>query len=452
MLTRDKDFYRQFFQLLCMLVLQNVVVLSVNLLDNLMLGAYSETALAGAAAVNQLQFILQQIVMGIGDGIVVLGSQYWGQGRTEPIKKLSAIGLAAGLLVAGVLFLLVSAIPRGMLRLFTADDVIVDQGLAYLGILRFTYPFFTVTTILLATLRSVQTTVIAFLVSLNTLIVNGCLNYLLIAGHGGAPALGIRGAAIGTLTARVVECLLVLLFLARGDHKLRLLPRDYRHIDRPLLRDYVRVSTPIIVVAAMWGCSTALQTVILGHMEDGALAANSVAGTLFQILKVASVGAASAAAVVIGKTVGSGDLPKVRRYAHTLQVLFLAIGLLTSISLFLLRAPILGLYRLSPTTLQMADAFLLVLCVTCIGTSYQMPVLTGIVRGGGDTRFVMVNDLISIWGIVLPISFLAAFVFHWPPVAVVVCLNADQIFKCAAAAIKVNRFTWVRQLTAAEQP
>ena len=118
-----------------------------------------------------------------------------------------------------------------------------------------------------------------------------------------------------------------------------------------------------------------------------------------------------------------------------------------SVGLFLLKGPVLGFYKLSDETKSMADAFLLVLCVTGIGTAYQFPCLCGLIRGGGDTRFVMINDLISVWGIVLPLSFLAAFVFHWPPVAVVCCLNADQIFKCVVAAIKVNRYKWVKKLT-----
>ena len=133
-----------------------------------------------------------------------------------------------------------------------------------------------------------------------------------------------------------------------------------------------------------------------------------------------------------------------------MQFIFIAIGLLTSIVLYIIKTPILNLYDISEATRSYAESFILVLCVTCIGTSYQMPVLVGIVRGGGDSRFVLINDLISIWGIVLPLSFLAAFVFNWPPVAVVFCLNADQLFKCGAAAVKVNKFNWIKKLTRPE--
>ena len=223
--------------------------------------------------------------------------------------------------------------------------------------------------------------------------------------------------------------------------------RDLAAFDKSLLRDYFRTSVFIVIAAGMFGASTALQTVVLGHMNDIAIAANSVASTLFQLLKVAAVGASSAAAVIIGKRIGEGRNDRIKPYTVTLQIIFLSVGVLTSVFLNLLRLPILSLYDLSPETKSLASSYILVLCETCIGTAYEMPVLTGIVRGGGDTRFVFINDLISIWGIVLPMSFLAAFRFGWSPVAVLFCLNADQIFKCFVAFIKVNRYSWIKKMT-----
>ena len=447
LMTRDKSFYKSFFGLYWALVLQNVIVLSVNLADNIMLGGYSETALSGVAAVNQIQFILQQVTAGVGDGLVVLASQYWGQQRLDPIRRLTNIALAAGLGFAGLLFILVSFFPAGAVGLFTSDAAIIAEGVSYLSIIRFTYPIFALTTVLLASLRSVETVKIAFYVSISTLIINCCINYVLIYGKFGAPRMGAKGAAIGTLCARAVELCIVGLYVLFKEKKLRFTLRGFFAWDKSFAADYVRVSLPIIAVALMWGLSTSMQTVILGHMKASAIAANSVASTLFMLLKVMAVGASAAAAIVIGKTVGEGRMDKIKSYTKTLQILFLIIGLLMGVGLFLLKGPVLGFYKLSDETKSMADAFLLVLCVTGIGTAYQFPCLCGLIRGGGDTRFVMISDLISVWGIVLPLSFLAAFVFHWPPVAVVCCLNSDQIFKCAVAAIKVNRYKWVKKLT-----
>ncbi|MBQ7821818.1 MAG: MATE family efflux transporter [Clostridia bacterium] len=446
-MTRDRAFYKSFFKLFRMLVLQNVIVLSVNLADNIMIGSYSETALSGVAAVNQIQFLFQTIVSGCAEALVVLGSQYWGQNKTTPIKKAFSGAFLLAEVFAVVLFVLAACIPGDVVGLFSETDAIVESGVSYINVIKYTYPVFAATTVLLALLRTVETVKIAFYVSIMTLCTNVAINYTLIGGNFGAPALGEVGAAVGTLVARVLELIVVICYIIFKDKKLSFRFREMFNIDRVLFADYLRLSRSFVVVGALFGASTALQSVILGHMNDSAIAANSVATTLYQILKVAAIGAASAASVIIGKTVGTGNIGKVKEYSRTLQCMFVCIGLLTSAALFMLRIPILSLYDLSPETKAMANEFLLVLCVTCIGTAYQMPTCTGIIRGGGDANFVVKNDIISIWCIVIPVSFLAAFKFGAPPTAVVFLLNSDQIFKCAAAAIKVNRYNFIKKLT-----
>lgn len=448
MFTKDRSFYKTFFALCGTLVLQNIIVLGVNLADNVMIGGYSEISLSGVAAVNQIQFILQQIVNAVGDVVVVLASQYWGQKRLDPIRRISSIGVRIGLAISLVLFLLVSVFPGGTLKLFTNDAAIAAEGVRYLKLIRFTYPVFALTTVLLATLRSVETVKVALIVSVSTLLLNCGINYVLIYGHFGAPELGVMGAAIGTLVARCMELVIVVSYIAFKDRKLQLKWKHYLRFDRSLAKDYIRVGTPVIITAGLWGASNALQTVILGHMTANAIAANSMASTLYLTLKVGSVGAASAASIIIGKAIGADlGMKTIKQYTRTLQGLFLAIGACISIGLFFLRGPVLNLYNLSPETRDLANSFLLVLCVTGFGMSYQMPCLTGIIRGGGDTRFVLINDLISIWGIVLPCSAIAAFVLKLPPVVVVACLNSDQVFKCGAAAIRTNSYKWVKKLT-----
>ena len=432
------------------LVLQNVIVLSVGLADNVMLGSYSETSLSGAAAANQIQFFLQQIVCAVGDGLVVLGSQYWGQHRVEPIKKITSVAMKAGILFAVIMFILVSVFPRGAMLLFSTDEAVIAEGIRYLNIMRFSYVIFAITQVLLASLRSVETVKIAFYISIMSLIINCCINYLLIYGNFGFPEMGIVGAAIGTIVARCAEIVVVICYVSFKDKKLCLKISDFIKTDKLILKDYVKTALPIIAVGAMWGASVGQQSVILGHMEAEALTANSISSTVMQIIKTASVGSSSAAAIIIGKAVGAGNFGKIKDYTKTLQKMFIIIGIITSGILFGIKNPILSLYNLSDETMYLADRFLLVLCVTSIGTAYQMPTLTGIVKGGGDTKFVFYNDIVSIWCIVLPVSYLAAFVFNWSPLAVMICLNSDQIFKCGAAVIKVNRYKWVKSLTRAE--
>lgn len=446
-LTRDKSFYKQFFSLYWVLVLHNIIILGVNLADNIMIGSYSETALSGVGAINQVQFVFQQIVMSAGSGLVALSSQYWGQGRTKEIKILSACAMSVGVLTSVLLFTLALFVPEKIVGIFTPSTDIIAEGVRYIEIIKFTYPIFAITNILLASLRSVETVKIGFYVSLVTLVTNCSINFVLIEGRFGAPEMGVRGAAIGTLAARILELVIVAVYVFFVDKKLRLKVFDLFRFEKTLLRDYAKTAFPIILVGAMFGVNTALQSVILGHMSDSAIAANSMATTLYQTLKVAAVGASSATAVIVGKTIGMGDMKKLKEYVKTLQVMFVCIGVVISVTMFFVRTPILSLYNLSPETNALADAFLLVLCVTGFGMAYQMPTIVGIIQGGGDGMFVVKNDFVSLYCIVLPLSFLAAFVFKWSPVAVVLCLNLDQIFKGIPGFIKVNSYTWVKKLT-----
>ena len=203
----------------------------------------------------------------------------------------------------------------------------------------------------------------------------------------------------------------------------------------------------MVAVQGLWGVNTALQTVILGHMTAAAIAANSVASTLFLVVKSMAVGAASATAVIIGKAIGTGDIGRVKEYARRLQRIFLVIGITGGILLFFLRIPVLGLYELSAATKAMANQFLIILSVVFVGMSYQMPTNNGIIRGGGNAMFVVKMDLISIWCIVIPVSLLMAFVVKASPVVVVCCLNADQIFKCVPAFLESHYGNWIRKLT-----
>ena len=446
-LTSDKGFYQNFFSLCSILILNNVIILGVNLADNIMLGNFSEAALSGATACNQLQFIFQQLITGLGSSMVMMGSQHWGQKNTDAIKRLANVALVCGLVLGGVMFVLASLMPRQLLMIFTSSEEFISEGMRYLAIIKYTYPVFALTNILLATLRTVESVRIGFVVSLFTLVTNISLNYILIFGKLGFSAMGGEGAAIATLISRVIELAVVIVYVAAVDKKLVWKWRDLKRLERPLFKAFLVTCLPLIVCDGLFGVSTALQTVILGHMQDAAISANAVSSTLFQLLKVASIGSAGAAAVIIGRTIGEGRIDKTKEYAKTMQIIFLGIGLLTGIALFLLRMPIIAAYKISDEAKELANGFLIVLSVTSVGTAYQMPTNTGIVRGGGDAKYVLRMDLISIWGIVLPLSFLAAFVFHWHPVAVIACLNADQIFKSIPAVIKCNRFRWIKKLT-----
>jgi len=444
---RDKGFYDTLFKMMIVLILQNIITYSVNVADNVMLGSYSQDALAGAAAVNQLQYILQQVIVaGIGEGLVVLASQYWGLKNTEKVQNIFGaalcIGLAVGLILTTVAFLS----PISLIRIFTNDVVVQHQAIEYLSLMRYTYLIFIVSNLLYATLRSVQVVGIAFKISCATLFVNVFINYILIYGKFGAPELGIKGAAIGTLTARIVELAIILIYCRKKGLPVKFRIKEMLGFDKKLLSDFIDVSIPCVVSALLFSCAVAAQTAIFGHISSSAMAASSAAGTLFQYFKMVSISVASATSVLIGKTIGSGELTKLRSYVRTLQVLFIAFGVLTFGLLMAIRIPVLSFYSLSHEARIFAMQMTIIQAFILIATSYQMPCQVGIIRGGGDTKWVMISDLIYSWAFTVPFSLLAAFVFKWSFAAVVICLNIDQVIKCATVGYKVNSYTWVKKL------
>ena len=446
-ITKDKSFYKQFFSLLVFIALQNLIVYCVNLADNIMLGRWSEEALSGVALANQVQFLLQMIVSSVGEGVVVLASQYWGKRDLKPIPYINGIGLDVALGI-GTLFMLAGFfMPEPILRLLSNDDLIIAEGVRYMRIVCFSYLLYSASTVLLATMRSVENAHIGMEVSIMALVVNVLLNYCLIFGRLGFPRLGVRGAAIATLIARGCELAVALVYALKIDKKLRLKANQLFKTDKTIAKDYVRVATPVILSGLSWGIAQFIQTSILGHLGSAAVAANSIAVSLFSVVTVVSYGAGSASAVFIGKVVGSGDHSRLREYVVTLQLMFLCFGLMTGSLIFALKGAIISFYNVADETRALANQFLTVLSITSVGSAYQAPCLTGIVRGGGNTNFVFYNDLIFQWGMVITFSLLAAYVWHLAPVWVFLFLKSDQLVKCIVAAFEVNSYRWIRKLT-----
>lgn len=447
MKSETRSMLKEFFPLLIAIALQQILALTVNLVDNFMLGAYSETAMSGASLVNQIQYILQQLITGIAVGASVLGAQYWGKRDVDPIRRIIAIGLRFGL-ASGILFCAFCALfPHQILGLLTSDLDVIATGVDYLQLMCWTYIIYSLSAILMYSLRSVQTAFIGTVMSGCTIFINIILNYTFIYGNFGAPELGIRGAAVATLISRTVELILILVYILFIDKKLRIKPQDLLRFDTSYLKDYIHVAIPAIITGSMWGIAQAAQTAILGHISAETIAANSIASVIFQVFSAFGFSCANAASVIIGKTIGNKQFHLIRPYTKTLQVVFLCIGIIDGGSLFLCKDAIVNLYAVTPETHSLALTFLTILSFTVIFSCYEYPVEGGIVAGGGDTKYSAIVDNCFMWLYTIPLSYLSAFVFHWPPAITFFCLKSDQILKCIPNFIRCNRYKWVRNLT-----
>ena len=448
-MIREKAFYRTFFALALSLALQNLLTYSVNLMDTLMLARYSQDAMSGVSLCNQIQFLLQMLVEGGGEGVVILGAQYWGKNRLEPVPHIIGAALRVTLLMTLILFALVSFAPDTLLSLLSNDSAVIAQGAQYFRVIRWSYLIFTLTRVLVASLRSIGTVRIGQVVSFSTLCLNVSLNYLLIYGNGGFPEMGVTGAAVATLVSRCVELLIVVWYLSFRERRLTLTWRKLVYIDTSYLRDFLRVASPGMLNQGLWGIAQMAQTGILGHLGGDVTAANAITVQVYQVLSVIAYGSASASGIVVGKTVGEGRMDALRPLVRTLETLFTLIGVCSGLLIFALRAPVLYLFgrSLTPYARTLSLQFMAVIALTTVGTSYQMACDVGIIRGGGDTSFSAKMNLISMWLIVIPISALAAFRWNLPPAAVFFFLKWDQLYKIIPVSIRLHSWKWPRRVT-----
>ena len=450
-MVREKSFYKTLVMLSLPIVLQNVITFLVGLVDNIMVSRLGETAVSGVYVSNQLTTLLQLLVTGIGAGLTVLSSQYWGTGDKKSVKMVVSVAFRMSLYISVLLWAVVFFFPETVLGVFTDEAEVIAEGAQYIKILSFTYVPFCVTNVLIAAMRCVETVKIGTKVALCALFVNIFFNWVLIFGKLGLPAMGIKGAALATLISRLTELLIMIVYVFRLDKKLKFRFFELFKRDKALTKQFIKYGLPVILGDLLWGVNLVTQGIIVGHLGTVSIAAVSIANNIFSIVSVALYGVRDGSAIIIGKTVGIGDYDRVKLYAKTLQIVYVLLGIGTSILITLTKLIIPYLYSgMDTATIETAKSLITVLSVTVLGTAYQMSSLTGIVRAGGETRFVLINDMVFVWLVVIPSAAVAAFVFSAPTWVVFACLKCDQIIKCAVAAIKVNRFNWIKNLTTAK--
>ena len=444
--TKDRSFYRSLVTLAVPISLQNLITFGVNFADNLMIGSLGDNAISGVYVGGQLQSVVQMFVGGIEGAILILAAQYWGKRDTASIRKVVSIGVKFALGV-GILASLVAVLfPQWVIRAFTQEPGVIQEGAAYVQIVGFTYLFFSVSQVMIAAMRSVETAKVGLYISCMALVVNVCLNYVFIFGRLGFPAMGVRGAALATLVSRIMEMCVGIGYVFFVDRKLRLSVRDLLHTDRQLLRDFVRYGLPVIGGQVVWSVNSLANTKILGCYSAGVIAAASITGMLHNLIYVWMNGLSSAVGIITGKTVGAGQYEKMKEYSKTVQMIFLFVGLISGAVVFLFRDGFISLYSASAEAQVYARQFINVISVTIIGTCYQAACLFGLVKSGGDISFVFKNDTIFVFLVVIP-SALIAMWLGAPPWVVFACLKCDQILKCFVAVVKINRFNWMKNLT-----
>ena len=376
--TKDKSFYKSLVLLAIPIALQNLITFSVNLADSVMVGSLGDTAVSGMYMGNHIQTLLQVFSGGIEGAALILAAQYWGKRDTGSIRKIASIGMRFSLAVGLLLTLICALFPDEVISVFAKNEDIIDTGARYLRIVCFSYMFFCLTQSLIAAMRSVEIARIGLYVSICSLLVNVGLNYVLIFGKLGFPEMGVEGAALATLIARIVETAIIVVYVFIYDKKLGLKPADLLKLDKSLLRDMIKYGMPIIAGQLVWATNMMASAAIMGRQTAaGAVTAMSIANTINSLAYVVMNGMASAVGIITGKTIGAGLGDKMREYAKTVQIIFLTLGIVTGLSVFLIRDPFISLYAVSEAAVAEATKYINVLSITLVGTCYQAACLFG---------------------------------------------------------------------------
>lgn len=448
--VRDRYFYTMLVTLAIPIALQNFVTFAVNFADNLMVGRLGEYVISGVYMGNQLQTFLQFFVTGVESGMLILAAQYWGRQDTGSIRKLVNTAFRFCVSVCTLFSVIVALIPDKMIALFTNDANVIAEGASYVQIVCWSYIFFGITQMMISAMRSVEQSKVGLYVSLIALVTNITLNYILIFGKLGFPALGIRGAAIATLISRILESGFAVCYVLFIDQRLKMKVRDFfRALDTTLARDLFKYGTPVLLGQIVWAVNMLSQAAIIGRMGVEATSAVSISGMLNNLLFMVVLGFSAALGILTGKTVGAGEYEKMKSYAITAQVLFGIVAVLTGAIILLLKNTFVGFYEITDQTVVVAKQFIIVTAIASVGRGYQGTCLAGLVKAGGDVGFVFKMDTIFVFLIVLPSALIAMYAFNAPAWVVYACLQSDQILKCFVAVVKINRFNWMNNLTRA---
>lgn len=448
---KDKDFLRLLAVIALPIAAQNLITFAIQMMDTIMLGAMGQTQLTAASLANQPFFVFTILTFGLASGASVLNAQYWGKGQVEPIRLVTALVLKVAFAFSVVLSVLILLFPEQVMRIYTPEEAVIREGVKYLRIIVFTYVIYGVTATYISTLRSIASIRIAVVVYLTSLCVNVFLNWVLIFGNLGAPAMGIEGAALATLIARLTEFVITVIYAFFIDKKLKLRPRHFLKNDWALTRDYFRHGLPVVFNELLWSVGVSVQSMILGRLGEAVVSASQIASVVQQFATVFVFGIANAAAVIIGNAVGEGNLEKAGQRAEWLKAVSLAVGVFSAGMILLIRPVAVSFYNVPDTTKELAGGMVAIQAVIVFFVSITAVGIVGILRGGGDTRFALCTDLCTLWLVALPAGLLTAFVFRLPVLLVYAAIKLDEPVKVAVIFWRLRNRNWIKNVTRSQE-
>lgn len=446
-LTRDRSFYKNALNIAIPIALQNLITFSVSMADTVMVGRLGEINLSAVAIANHLQFILMVLIFGVGGGASVMASQYYGKKDIDSIHKVMSIMYRLCIIITIIFILIAIFIPKQFMNIYTTDKEVILQGIKYLKILSISYIFYSITNCTISVLRSVKTVRISLLVYSISLIVNIFFNYVFIFGKFGIKPMGVQGAAIATVISRFSEFITTLIFIIYFEKKINLKFKNLIKLDSKVIKVFTKTSTPIILNELFWAIGSSMISIIVGRLGREVVAGNSINNVTNQFATLFIFGLSSASSVIIGNTIGKGDYEKAKEYANTICILSFVMGILSGAIILLLRPFIVNLYNVSDYTKYIAKQIMISTAILAIFKSSSSNIMMGVLRGGGDNKFVFITEMIFMWLVSIPLGFYGAFVLKLPVFIVFLIIRSDEILKSIAGLLRVRSGKWIVDIT-----
>lgn len=444
---RDRIFLKKAVTIAVPVAMQGMLNTVVSLVDNLMIGDLGPTAIASVGLANKVFFVFSLLVFGIASGSGILAAQYWGNGDVKSIRKV--LGLAVMIAVlSSLLFIIPGRLnPQLVMRIFTTSEASIQMGASYLTVAVFTYPFIAITNTYVAMLRAVNQVKAPVVISIMAIVINIFFNYMLIFGHFGAPALGVVGAAIATLIARVTEALVIICVVYAKKTPLACHIKELIGYSKGFLSQFFRTAAPVITNEFMWGLGTTIYSMAYGRMGDDAVAAITIATTIQDIVLVLFQGLSAATAVVLGHEMGAGKLKRAESYATYFLILQFFVTIAAAVFCVGIRWNIIGLYGSLPMEVQEnVSRCIIVFACYMPFKMFNYVNVVGVLRSGGDTKMCLFIDTSGVWFIGIPLAFIGGLWLKQPIYVVYGMVLFEEVYKAAIGYWRYRQKKWLRNL------
>lgn len=444
---KHKKIRKQFTKIVIPIAAQNLLSSLVSASDALMLGGLNQSSLSAVSLATQVTFVIGLFYTALTIGTTILSAQYWGNKQADKVEDILTIALKYSASISVIFWMVSLLFPGLLMRVFTNDSKLISLGIPYLQIVSWSYLFMGITQIYLCIMKNTDRTLKSTIYATIALVANLILNGVLIFGLFGFPQLGIHGAALATVIARLIE----LLFVIRENHKKEVVKIRLRRIlnrNQKLTQDFIKYTTPVLANSLAWGCGFTMFSVIMGHLGNDAVAANSIANIVKNIIACICLGIGAGSGIIIGNILGTGDLENAKNVGDKLCKLSIIAGIISGLVILAISPLVVSM---SATLTQEAKKYLQVMLIVCsyyiIGKSINSTVISGIFCAGGDTKFGFICDTITMWVIVVPIGLFTAFTLKLPVLWVYVLLNIDELIKLPAVYKHYKKYQWVKNIT-----